>query len=112
MIERLPDLIPEQPASLIHGDLWSGNVIVGPQAEPVLVDPAAHFGWAEAELAMTILFGRFERAAYHAYEQVRALAPGYMQRAAIYNLYHLLNHLNLFGIGYLGRVQAVLKRYS
>lgn len=112
VIEHLSDLIPEQPASLIHGDLWSGNVIVGPQAEPVLVDPAAHFGWAEAELAMTILFGRFERAAYQAYEQVRALAPGYMQRADIYNLYHLLNHLNLFGRGYLGRVQAVLKRYS
>jgi len=112
VIERIPDLIPEQPASLIHGDLWSGNVIVGPQAEPVLVDPAVHFGWAEAELAMTTLFGRFERAAYEAYERVRALAPGYMQRADIYNLYHLLNHLNLFGRGYLVQIQGILRRYS
>ncbi len=112
VVERLPDLIPDQPASLIHGDLWSGNVIVGPQAEPVLVDPAAHFGWAEAELAMTTLFGRFERAAYQAYERARALAPGFLLRADIYNLYHLLNHLNLFGHSYLGQVQAVLRRYS
>ena len=111
VIERLPNLIPEQPASLIHGGLWGGNVIVGPQGEPVLVDPAAHFGWAEAELAMTTLFGRFEREAYNAYERIRALAPGYMQRVDIYNLYHLLNHLNLFGHGYIGQVQGVLRRY-
>ena len=112
VIYRLSDLVPVQPASLVHGDLWSGNVIVGPQAEPVLVDPAAHFGWAEAELAMTTLFGRFEHESYQAYARIRALAPGYLQRADIYNLYHLLNHLNLFGSGYLGQAQAVLRRYS
>jgi fructosamine-3-kinase len=60
---------------------------------------------------MTTLFGRFEREAYQAYERIRALAPGYMQRVDIYNLYHLLNHLNLFGRGYLGQVQGVLRRY-
>jgi fructosamine-3-kinase len=109
---RLRDLIPEQPASLIHGDLWSGNVIVGPEGQLCLIDPAAHYGWAEAELAMTALFGGFPEAFYHAYDSVRPLTPGYHSRFDLYNLYHLLNHLNLFGRSYLGQVEAIIQAYA
>ena len=109
---RLNDLVPSQPASLIHGDLWLGNLISGPGGIPVLVDPAAHFGWAEAELAMTSLFGQFDSEAYIAYEGVRPLAPGYRDRIDVYNLYHLLNHLNIFGKTYLSQVQSILKQYG
>jgi fructosamine-3-kinase len=112
LASRLRDLIPEQPASLIHGDLWGGNAITGPEGQRCLIDPAAHYGWAEAELAMTALFGGFPEAFYAAYEAARSLAPGYRARFPIYNLYHLLNHLNLFGRGYLGEVEAILARYG
>ena len=107
----LNDLIPSQPPSLIHGDLWIGNLISGPGGIPVIIDPAVHFGWAEAELAMTNLFGQFDAEAYVAYEGVRPLEPGYRDRIDIYNLYHLLNHLNIFGKVYLPQVQSILRRY-
>ena len=75
------------------------------------MDPAAHYGWAEAELAMTRLFGGFGPAVYDAYNEVNPLAPDWEERAPLYNLYHLLNHLNLFGGGYLDSVRRVLRRY-
>ena len=106
---RLPELIPEQPASLIHGDLWGGNAMTDARGNPAIIDPAAHYGWAEAELAMTTLFGSFPDAFYRAYQEVRPLEKGFWQRFPIYNLYHLLNHLNLFGAGYLGEVLAILR---
>ncbi|RPI34464.1 MAG: ketosamine-3-kinase [Chloroflexota bacterium] len=109
---RLPDLVPYQPASLIHGDLWSGNALTDSGGGPALIDPAAHFGWAEAELAMTALFGSFPEVFYRSYQESRALEPGFLDRFPIYNLYHLLNHLNLFGAGYLGQVQAIIRRYG
>lgn len=109
---RLQNLIPAQPASLLHGDLWGGNVIGGPGGQAYLIDPAAHYGWAEAELAMTTLFGRFPETFYSAYVAVRPLAAGYGARFVIYNLYHLLNHLNLFGESYLGAVEAIIQRYG
>lgn len=113
---RLNELVPEQPASLLHGDLWSGNVIAGtegadPEGQACLIDPAAHFGWAEADLAMTTLFGGFPESFYAAYAAARPLAPGYRSRFEIYNLYHLLNHLNLFGSSYLGSVEQILTKY-
>lgn len=110
--QRLPQLIPEQPASLLHGDLWSGNALTDSQGEPAWIDPAAHYGWAEAELGMTTLFGSFPQAFYDAYLQVHPLADGWRQRLPIYNLYHLLNHLNLFGLSYLPQVQSVLSRFA
>jgi fructosamine-3-kinase len=109
---RLSDLVPLQPASLIHGDLWSGNIIPGPDGHACLIDPAAHYGWAEAELAMTALFGRPPESFYTAYNAERPLAPGYQERFDLYNLYHLLNHLNLFGSSYLSSVEAVLGHYT
>lgn len=110
--KRLRELVPAQPASLIHGDLWSGNAITGPNGEAAWIDPAAHYGWAEAELGMTTLFGGFPAAFYQEYEIARPLEAGWRERLPIYNLYHLLNHLNLFGGSYLPQVQSVLSRYA
>jgi protein-ribulosamine 3-kinase len=112
LVASLPKLVPVQPASLIHGDLWNGNAMTGPGGEPALIDPAAHYGWAEAELAMTALFGGFPAEFYQAYQEVRPLEPGWASRFPIYNLYHLLNHLVIFGRGYWGQVSAILKRYG
>ncbi len=109
---RLPDLVPPQPASLIHGDLWSGNVIPDALGQPALIDPAAHYGWAEAELGMTLLFGGFPDAFYRAYTEARPLPPGWRERMPIYNLYHLLNHLNLFGESYAASVRQILRRFA
>jgi len=95
--------------SLLHGDLWSGNAAFTAQGEPVLFDPAVYCGDREAELAMTELFGGFPGEFYAAYNEVYALEAGYAQRKHFYNLYHLLNHLNLFGGGYLGQVRSTLR---
>ncbi len=112
LVGRLPNLIPKQPASLIHGDLWSGNAISDENGSPAIIDPAAHYGWAEAELAMTNLFGAFPDSFYKAYEEERPLDKGYRKRFPIYNLYHLLNHLNLFGRGYYGQIISILNRFA
>jgi fructosamine-3-kinase len=109
---RLPGLVPLQPASLLHGDLWSGNVITTRLGLPAIIDPAAYFGWAEADLAMTALFGRFPDSFYSAYAEVRPLEPGFRERFGVYNLYHLLNHLNLFGGGYREQVITFLRRFA
>lgn len=107
---RLSEWIPLQPPSLLHGDLWSGNVHTDAQGRPALIDPACHYGWAEADLAMTALFGGFPEGFYRAYEEVRSLEPGWRERLFIYNLYHLLNHLNLFGGSYYEKVMQAVKR--
>ncbi|MEX2160844.1 MAG: fructosamine kinase family protein [Anaerolineales bacterium] len=109
---RLPELVPAQPASLTHGDLWGGNAIADNRGQPALIDPAAHYGWAEAELGMTALFGGFDSAFYRAYEESRPLDKGWRNRLPIYNLYQLLNHLNLFGAGYHAQVIEVLRRFA
>ena len=102
---------PERP-SLMHGDLWGGNYMVDDQDHPWLIDPAAYVGHAEADLAMTELFGGFDSSFYAAYESAFPLDPGYPERRDIYNLYHLVKHLNLFGRGYLSSVRSVLRRYA
>ncbi len=112
LVKRLEELVPSQPASLIHGDLWTGNAMTDEAGQPAIIDPAAHYGWAEAELAMTTLFGSFEDRFYQAYQEVRPLEPGFRGRFPIYNLYHLLNHVNLFGRGYLGQVVTILRRFA
>lgn len=108
---RLPELVPQQPASLLHGDLWSGNALSDSNGNPALIDPAVYYGWAEADLAMTALFGAFPHSFYEAYTETRPLESGYKDRYPIYNLYHLLNHLNLFGTGYLGQVRQIVKMF-
>ena len=94
-------------ASLLHGDLWSGNYGYTGEGEPVLYDPAVYFGDREADLAMTELFGGFPRAFYAAYREAWPLDPGYEVRRTFYNLYHVINHLNLFGGGYATQAQRM-----
>ena len=85
---------------LVHGDLWSGNAAVTTTGEPVLLDPAVYFGDREVDIAMTELFGGFPTAFYRGYEEAYPLEDGYQHRKILYNLYHILNHFNLFGGGY------------
>ena len=87
-------------ASLLHGDLWSGNYATDPQGAPVIYDPASYFGDRETDIAMTELFGGFSRDFYLAYHKAWPLDAAYSTRKTLYNLYHVLNHLNLFGGGY------------
>jgi fructosamine-3-kinase len=91
--------------SLLHGDLWRGNIGFGLDGVPVLFDPAVYIGDAEADLAMSALFGGFGDRFYGAYRELRPKPAGHQQRHTLYNLYHLLNHFNLFGGGYLSGCQ-------
>ncbi len=108
---KLNELIPKQKASLLHGDLWSGNAHTGPDGEPALIDPASYYSWAEADLAMTTLFGNFPNKFYDAYTEINHLEQGWRDRFDIYNLYHLLNHLYLFGGSYRSGVLSTLSKY-
>ena len=113
LLGSLRDLLPERPEpSLLHGDLWSGNYLVTVDGSAALIDPAVYYGHREAELAYTELFGGFEPAFYEAYREAWPLEPGYEERREVYNLYHLLNHLNHFGGGYAHDVARVLKAYG
>ncbi|HEY9850535.1 MAG TPA: fructosamine kinase family protein [Leptolyngbyaceae cyanobacterium] len=102
LIEAIPELLANhQPQpSLVHGDLWSGNASVTSSGEPVIFDPATYYGDREVDLAMTELFGGFPAAFYRGYNEAWPLDPGYEQRKTLYNLYHVLNHYNLFGGSY------------
>lgn len=93
--------------SLLHGDLWRGNAGFAPSGIPVLFDPAVYYGDREADIAMTELFGGFPPAFYASYNEALPLDPGYGKRKKLYNLYHILNHFNLFGGSYLGQAQSM-----
>ena len=97
-------------ASLLHGDLWSGNYAFDENGQPVIFDPAVYFGDREADLAMTELFGGFSANFYAAYNNAWPLDSGYATRKILYNLYHILNHFNLFGGGYLSQAEGVVDR--
>ncbi len=104
-------LIEPKAPSLLHGDLWSGNIMSDDKGQPKLIDPAVYVGCNEADIAMTELFGGFDRRFYNSYFDIVEMVPGYDDRRDLYNLYHLLNHLNLFGSSYLYSVVRVVDRY-
>ena len=112
LAESLPGLLAghaPQP-SLLHGDLWSGNAAFLAGGSPVVFDPAVYYGDREADLAMTELFGGFPGTFYAAYRDAWPLDPGYALRRELYNLYHMLNHANLFGGGYAAQARSMIER--
>ena len=109
IVEHLNLLVPEPPRpSLVHGDLWAGNVMTDEHGEPALIDPAIYFGDREVDIAATMLFGRCDDRFYAAYNEHYPLSEGWRERVGIYNLYHLLNHLNIFGREYLSSVEGLV----
>lgn len=101
----------EEEPTLLHGDLWGGNYMVDDEGRPVLIDPAVYYGHREADLAMTKLFGGFDVNFYHSYNASNPLKPGYENRENIYLLYHVLNHLNIFGPSYKGQAEDLMRSY-
>jgi fructosamine-3-kinase len=110
LLERLPVFFSDyQPRpSLLHGDLWGGNYSADDTGQPVIYDPACYYGDREADMAMTELFGGFGRDFYAAYRDAWPLDVGYPSRKILYNLYHIINHLNLFGGGYLSQAEDMI----
>ncbi|OCQ92210.1 hypothetical protein BCD67_04470 [Oscillatoriales cyanobacterium USR001] len=111
LLKIIPDLLANyQPQpSLVHGDLWGGNAGVTSTGEPVIFDPATYWGDREVDLAMTELFGGFSAAFYRGYHQIWPLDSGYEKRKNLYNLYHILNHFNLFGGSYESQANQMIK---
>jgi len=108
---RMDQLFPQEPPSLLHGDLWSGNYLFDNEAKAVLIDPAVYYGHREMDLAMSRLFGGFDPQFYHAYHEAWPLEKGWQERVDLCNLYPLLVHVNLFGGAYASQVQAILNRF-
>ena len=112
LMARFAVLIDHAPSpSLLHGDLWGGNMAFTDDGDPVIYDPATYYGDREADLAMTELFGGFPSGFHAAYDREWPLQPGYRGRASLYNLYHMLNHANLFGQSYVSGVRRIVRTY-
>ena len=114
LLEHLDSYLrePEFP-SLLHGDLWGGNMLTGPDGKAWIIDPAVYVGDFEADLAMTQLFGSLPKRFYDAYSEINSIDKhGYFERKKLYDLYHLLNHLNLFGEMYLRSVVEIIEEYG
>ena len=112
LMQTMPNLFTDyQPRpSLLHGDLWSGNYAVTQEGEPIIFDPAVYYGDREADMAMTELFGGFPQRFYAAYNETWPLDSGYQLRKTFYNLYHILNHFNMFGGGYAGQAERMTEQ--
>ncbi len=111
LYRQIPGLFPEEPPALLHGDLWSGNYMTGPDGQAAIIDPAVYYGFREMDLAMSRLFGGFAPAFYESYREAWPLEPGYEDRFDVCNLYPLLVHVNLFGSGYVPQVEGILRRF-
>lgn len=112
LLKAMPELLADhhpQP-SLVHGDLWSGNASVTASGEAVILDPATYYGDREVDIAMTELFGGFPGSFYRGYNEVWPLDSGYQKRKTLYNLYHILNHFNLFGGGYESQANRMIEQ--
>jgi protein-ribulosamine 3-kinase len=112
LYKKLKGILPEEIPALLHGDLWSGNLITNANGDPCLIDPAVYYGHREAEIAFTKLFGGFQDAFYDSYNSAFPLHHDFAYRMDIYNLYPLLVHVNLFGGGYVGQVKSILGKFA
>lgn len=110
--KNISNAIPKESPSLIHGDLWSGNYIISENGEAVLIDPAVAFAPREMDLAMMMLFGGFPNEVFDVYNSIFKIESGWRERISLWQLYYLLVHLNLFGMGYLGKVKSIVSKYS
>lgn len=111
LFSKLENIFPPEKPSLLHGDLWSGNYMVGSKGEPVIIDPAVYYGHREMDLAMTKLFGGFDSDFYSAYVEEFPMENNWQKRTDICNLYPLMVHVNLFGGGYILQVESILRRF-
>ncbi len=109
---KLDELFPKETPALLHGDLWSGNFVIASIGRSWLIDPAVYYGHREMDIAMTRLFGGFDPDFYTGYQAAYPLEKGWEERVDICNLYPLLVHVNLFGGGYVERVEEILQRWS
>lgn len=113
--EKMPDAVStilkdhHPPPSLLHGDLWSGNYGFDSRGEPVIIDPAVYHGDAETDLAMMQLFGSPPTNFFNKYQELNPLPDGWQLRKLVYNLYHILNHLNIFGSSYRSHAESLMK---
>ena len=111
LYKKLPELLTDEKPALLHGDLWSGNLITDESGQPCLIDPAVYYGNRETDLAMTQLFGGFDETFYSSYHDDFPLLPGLEDRLEVYKLYPLLVHVNLFGTSYVPSVEGILRRF-
>jgi len=112
IFKNISEEIPKEPSSLIHGDLWNGNYLISYHGEPCLIDPAISYGSREMDVAMMHLFGGFSDEIYNTYHEIFPLTNNWKERISLWQLYYLLVHLNLFGVGYFSQVNTILKQYS
>ena len=109
--KNVADAIPDEQPSLIHGDLWAGNYMTDEKGDPVLIDPATCYAHREMDLAMMKMFGGYSSRIFEIYDENYRLESQWQSRIKLYQLYYLLVHLNLFGTGYLGSVENIIRQY-
>ena len=112
LIMELASIFPNEKPALLHGDLWSGNLLTDNNGCPVLIDPAVYFGHREMDLAFSMLFGGFDDEYIQSYNEIYPLQPGLKTRTDYYNLYPLLVHANLFGDNYLNQIGSILHKFK